>query len=234
MAHPTRIPSMPPSFSLRVALIAFLCALTACERPAAQTWPTGTAFALDGMPITAEEIDVSADIIAQLEPDSVTTQARRIAFTNIVLPRAAGILAAGAERETARKKAFELKRELDGSATQPEPPSGVLLQDRVGVATDIGLEAWSHASTAPFGTWSDPIETVGAFEVVRVDERSNANSARQVRYKVRVYFVPYLEPTSMRASIEERLDRATLLFVDPTWAEIVPEALKHRLHAGAP
>jgi len=69
---------------------------------------------------------------------------------------------------------------------------------------------------------------------VRVDERSNANSARQVRYKVRVYFVPYLEPTSMRASIEERLDRATLLFVDPTWAEIVPEALKHRLHAGAP
>ena len=47
---------MSPSFSIRAAAIAVLCALTACDEPASKTWPTGTAFALDGMQTGRESV----------------------------------------------------------------------------------------------------------------------------------------------------------------------------------
>jgi hypothetical protein len=211
------------------------CSLAACEPPPAPpAWPQGTVYALDDHPIGAEEVDASADIIAQLEPESVPAQARRIALTNVVLPRAAGILVAGAKREEARERALEFKRALEGGATLDGPMLGGTMQTREGVAIDIGFEAWGYATTAETGRWSEPLETIGAFEIVRVDERTDASVPRQVRYKLRVCVVPYVDDTNLKAVIDAQLDRSRLVFVDPSWAEFIPEYWKHRLRAGVP
>lgn len=214
--------------------VVVMCALSACDpAPAQKSWPAGTVFALDELPISADEIDAAADVIAQLEPDSVTAQARRIALTNIVLPRAAGILVAGAKREEARRNAAKLENALAAGANPDDPLEGALMQRREGIANDIGFEAWTYASAAEIGRWSEPLETIGAFEVVRLDERSNAPSARQVRYKLRVCVVPYVDDTNLKGVIDGQLDRSKLTIVNPEWAEIVPEMWKHRLRAGA-
>ena len=210
-------------------------ALSACDpapAPVKKAWPPGTVLVLDDYPISAEEVDASADVIAQLEPDNVPAQARRIALTNVVLPRAAGILVAGAKREEARRQASEAREALANAATPDfEPPFGVM-QTREGPANDIGFEAWSYASTAVPGTWSEPLETIGAFEVVRVDSHSNADTPRQVRYKLRVCVLSYIDDPNLRGVIDAQLDRSKLTFVDAAWAEFVPELWKHRLRAG--
>jgi len=162
----------------------------------------------------------------------VPAQARRIALTNVVLPRAAGILVAGAKREEARRQATEVRNALANAAT-PDfvPPFGVM-QTREGTANDIGLEAWYYASTAVPGAWSEPLETIGAFEVVRVDSHSNADTPRQVRYKLHVCAFAYIDDPNLRGVIDAELDRSKLTFVDAGWAEYVPELWKHRLRAG--
>jgi hypothetical protein len=225
-----------PSVSPRVVLgLALSCVLAACEKaPAPKAWPSGTALALDDHAISANEIDASADIIAQLEPDSAPAQARRIALTNVVLPRAAGILAGGTKRAEARRQAEEARSVLASPATPAGPPPFGTMQTREGPANDIGFEAWSYASTAELGQWSEPLETIGAFEIVRVDDRSHAATPRSMKYKLSVCVVPYVDDPNLKGAIDAQLDRSRLTFVDPSWAEYVPESWKHRLHAGVP
>jgi hypothetical protein len=228
----TRSPSLSPRTVLGFVVLGLVVSCDPAPAPVTKTWPPGTVLALDDHPISAEEIDVSADIIAQLEPDSVTAQARRIALTNVILPRAAGILVAGAKREEARRKATEARNALVNAAKPDfEPPVG-MMQTREGVANDIGFEAWSYASTAVPGAWSEPLETIGAFEVVRVDTHSNSDTPRQVKYKLRVCVLAYIDDPNLRGVIETQLDRSKLTFVDAGWAEFVPELWKHRLRAG--
>jgi hypothetical protein len=229
---------MPRSHTIspRGALgLAVLFAAAACE-PASEpkVWPAGTVLALDGLPIAADEVDASADVIAQLEPDNVTAQARRLALTNVVLPRAAGILVAGEKRETARRRAVEIRAALAGGANPDGPFEPAVMQAREGVANDIGFETWAFASQAADGEWSQPLETIGAFEIARVDERSMAGAPRQVRYKLRVWVVPYIDDPNLKGVIDARLDRSKLTYVDHAWAEFVPEWWKHRLRAGVP
>lgn len=228
-----RFPSSVLSIQRALGL-AVLALVLGCDEPPAppRSWPPGTVFALDDRPITAAEIDGSADVLAQLEPDLVPTMLRRLALTNVVLPRVAGILSAGPKREAARAEAEEIQRLLAGGAALGGPLMNALATTRTGGPSDVGFEAWAWAAAAEIGRWSAPIETVGAYEVVRVDERTSAGSARMVRFKLSVYVIPYVDPIDPHAAIERALDRSKLEIVDPAWEEIVPETWKHRLRGG--
>lgn len=234
---PVHAAALESCASLVLGLTAALgCLGAGCAREAEspRTWPPGTVFALGAVPITAEEIDRAGDIVARIEPDSVPARIRRIALTNVVLPRAAGIGLSGPKREEARARALECKQMLDAGLALWGPLTDILVQTREGGAVAIGFDAFGYASDAEIGRWSAPIETVGCFEIVRVDERSQAPSPRDQKFKVQVYIIPYVDGNDPRGAIETCLDRSKLEFVDPSWSDIVPEYWKHRLRGGSP
>lgn len=228
------MPLLQSTSALRFAAALLLAALASCDpaAPAPKTWPAGTVFALDGVAIGAAEIDAGADVFAQLEPDLAMPHLRRLAFTNIVLPLVAGRNLAGPERDRALVRASDLKGVLDAGGTPGGPLAGATVATREGTAGEIGFEAWSYAATAEVGRWSEPLESVGSFELVQLEERSAAGAARAVRYKVRVWTVPYVDAANPRGAIEGQFDRSKLEIVDPAWDEIVPEYWKHRLRGG--
>lgn len=204
------------------------------EAKAPRTWAPGTVLALGDVPITGAEIDAVGDIVARLEPESVPARVRRIALTNVVLPRAAGIHLAGPKREEARALAVESKRLLDSGVALGGPLAAMELQQREGNFGALGFDAFGYAVDAEIGRWSDPIETVGCFEIVRVDERSKATTPHDLSFKLSVYVIPYVDRNDPHGAIEAELDRSQLVFVDPSWSDVVPEYWKHRLRGGSP
>ena len=223
-----------PSTLLRLAAVVPLLGILGCDppAPAARVWPAGTVLALDDVPILESEVDVAADVFARLEPDLAPPQLSRLGLTNLVLPQLAGRRLAGSAREEAHRKALELAQVLAEGGTLGGPLADAILADREGRAGDVGLEAWMWASTAEVGRWSAPIETVGAYEIVRLVERTPASAAREVRYKLKVCVIPYVDASDPRGAIEGQLSRSKLEIVDPKWEEIVPEYWKHRLRGG--
>jgi hypothetical protein len=201
--------------------------------PAPRTWPQGTVLALNDTPISADDVDDAAAIIARVEPDHALPYFRRVALTNIVLPKVAGIQLAGTERHAAARALVETcKREIDATGDAKEH-EGVLRHALEGDFNTVGLEAWNHGLDAEIGRWSDPIETVGAFQLVRVDARTQASVARKVDLKLSVITVPYVDSENPRSPIEAHIDRSTLEFVDDAWRDVVPESWKHRLRGGS-
>ena len=122
----------------------------------------------------------------------------------------------------------------DQGGTLDSPLADVMVQQREGGFGAIGVESWAYATDAEIGRWSPLIETVGAFELVRVDERSAAASPRDLRFKTTICVIPYVDADDPRGIIEAKLDHSKLEFVDPSWSDIVPEFWKHRLRGGSP
>jgi hypothetical protein len=211
----------------------------ACDRPppepapVARTFPAGTVLVLNDTPITVDEVDAVGSIIARAEPNGALIYLRRVALTNVLFQRIAGIQTAGAARTEALALAQACKKELDTGSDLGGPRVGVIRQEREGYFKAIGLEAWNWAMDAEIGTWSEPIETVGAFELVRVDSRSKAGAPRAVVIKATVIVVPYVDGSDPRTGIEAHLDRSKLEFVDETWRDVVPEYWKQRLRGGS-
>jgi hypothetical protein len=228
--------ALPRTALFRCATLALL--LAACdganapEKPRA--WPPGTVLALDDVPISADEVDAIANIVARIEPQDSTTHVRRIALTNVVFPRVAGQALGGANREKSRALALECKRYLDEGQTPPAPLGGPELQSLEGRFSRVGLEAWQYGMEAPIGRWSDPIETVGGYQLVRIDERTKADTARDTSMKVSIYFFPYVEAPEVRTAVNAALDSARLHYVDESWRDVVPTSWQYRLRGGTP
>lgn len=198
------------------------------------SWPAGTVLALNATPIGEEEVDQVANVFARLQPQFVLAHCRRLALTNAIFPRIAAQSIDPERREKARAEAEALKARLVDGAPPPAPLGAPAEVERTGSAKSLGLEAWSAAIDAPIGRWSDVIETAGAFELVRLLERTEASSAMDVQLRVAVLELPYIDAERTHAAIDEALDRSTLTFVDPSWREYVPSAWLHRLHATSP
>jgi hypothetical protein len=230
---PIRAPAV-----VSLALIGLLPALgDSCARatpPPARTWPAGTVLALNDVPITVDDVDAVGSIIARTEPQDALPQLRRIALTNVLFPRMAAAQLAGPKREEARALAKACKREADTGSSLEGPRVGILRQEREGYFKAIGLEAWNYAVDAEIGRWSEPLETVGAFELVRVNERTRAGAPRDVFLKVTVVVVAYVDAADPRTGVEALLDRSKLEYVDDAWRDVVPEYWKHRLRGGSP
>lgn len=200
----------------------------------APAMPVGTVLMLDAQPITEEEVDRVAGAFARLQPQYVLAHCRRLALTNVVFPEVAARTVDPGRRETARALAEQYEAGLRAGTLSPGPLAGPTEKERSGGVKELGLEAWAAVIDAPVGTWSSVLETPGAFELVRLVERTPATAAFDVQMKVGVFTFPYIDEAAVHDAIDAALDRSTLVFVDPSWSDYVPSPWQHRLHAQTP
>jgi hypothetical protein len=209
-------------------LLVGACGPSAPPKP--HTWPAGTVLALDGAPISADEVDAFGSMIARTEPQFVLTHLRRIALTNYVFQHKIALQLGAAHYADARREATELASRL--RAGNESTPANVVHAELEGNFKEIGLEAWNWAVDQPVGSWSDPIEIAGAFEIVHLESRNSAPTARSVVMKVAIWLVPFVTDADPDKAIEAALDRAKIEYVDESWRDYVPESWKHRLRGG--
>jgi len=217
------------------APILFALACAACDD--SQTadrfplvWPAGTVLALDERPIGAAEVDEAAGCLALLEPNDSLDQLRRLALTNVVLPRCA----AQAIDPEARKQARALAEKVQQALAAHSEVHDAQSSERKGRMLDLGLELWNGALALEPGQWTNVVETAGCFHLARLKEKGTANLPGLVELTLEVYDFPYLPLAEARDRIEARLDHAHLRYVDESWRKLVPIAWQHRLQGGSP
>jgi hypothetical protein len=191
-------------------------------------------LALDSQPILADEVEQAAGVIALLEPRDSLDQLRRLALTNVVLPRRAAQSIDPEQRRTALGLAQDWKRALDAGASTQAPAVGPQLVERKGRMLDLGLELWSAAMALEPGQWTGVVETAGCFHIARLREKSSAQLPGLVELQLDVYDFPYLAPAEAHERIEAQLDRAQLVYVDENWRALVPVSWQHRFKGGTP
>ena len=187
-------------------------------------YPPGTVLALEGRAISAASVEEAASCIALLEPNASFDQLRRLALTNVVLPRCAAQTVDPEARAEAQRLAEEFQRTLVGG--QPVERKGQML--------DLGLELWKAALELEPGQWTPVVETAGCFHVARLKEKGSAQLPGYVQLTLEVCDFPYLPPAEAHERIEAQLDRSKLVYVDESWRALVPIAWQHRLRGDAP
>ncbi|MBK7642885.1 MAG: peptidyl-prolyl cis-trans isomerase [Planctomycetes bacterium] len=200
----------------------------------AKSWPAGTVLALDGQPILESEVDEAAGMIALLEPRDSIVQLRRLALTNIVLPRCAARAIDPAARDEALRLATQWRTTLDKGLDPAAPAPGPQMLEKQGRILDLGIELWTAAFQSEDGHWTPILETAGCFHIARVQERSTAQLPGQVELTIQSYDFPYVPKDQARAQIDAQLDRSKLEYVDESWRELVPTAWQYRFRRGAP
>jgi hypothetical protein len=181
--------------------------------------PAGAVLLVGDLALLATDVrPLEADILA-LYPEYSPTHARRLALTNEFLPRLA--LRSRDPQSWARaREACERAADLDESARGHE-----------GGFHALGVGLWSLARHLPEGRWSAPLELAGRWVRVRLDEKSSHPDPRQEILRLSLVEFPLYAPEAMRERTESALDEAVLVLCDPAFAEAVPEAWKHRMHA---
>jgi hypothetical protein len=218
--------------SLAATLTAAACAKSA-PAAAAPSWPAGTVLAVDGVPISAEEVDRVGSAFASVEPNDSVSQLRRLALTNVIFPRIAAANANSKRRAEALALAESYRAALVDGTLPSGPLAGPMEVERTGKLLDIGLEVWSFALDAEIDRWSPVLETAGSFEVARVKKRTPGPSPGWTRFTVGLYDFPYVDD-DRRKAIDEAIDRSRLVIVDESWREVVPTAWIYRMRGGAP
>lgn len=214
------------------ALLFFLSAGCWCQEapPAPVSWPAGTVLALGERPIPAAEVDEAAGIIAQLQPRDSVDQLRRLALTNVVLPRCAAQAIDPEARLLAQQRAGEAQRVL---AAGGGPLIDPLPVERKGAMLQLGLELWNALMPLAPGEWTPVVETAGFFQVARLKEKGTAPLPGQVELAAEVYDFPYIPAEDAHDRIQAQLDRSQLVYVDESWRALVPTAWQHKLRGGS-
>lgn len=177
--------------------------------------PPGTVLQVDGLALSADEVaPVCADVLA-LYPEYSKVHARRLALTNVFLPRLAARARDPEGWQSARTECERAADHLD--VLDPRSEEGAF--------HGLGLPLWSAARHLPVGEWSDPVELAGRWLRLRLDERIERVDPREERLRVSVLEFPFLD----EKAVEEAIDRARLVIVDAEFDEAVPEAWKHRM-----
>ena len=202
-----------------------------CEDPhpaETRSWPSGTAFAVDDLPVSEAEIDLAMLAVHLIDPGYTDRHKRRLALTNLVLPRAVGRLMAGEGREAARREIEALHaKAVAGELTGPPGPDGAYGEILDGPWTKLGMLTWARAFELPPGEWSEVIEEIGHFLIFRVLERRDGVVPAATQFKIDVQRIPYMDPDP--TAIDRRYDSTRLTIVDPEWLEIFPEQFLYRM-----
>jgi hypothetical protein len=219
-----------PGLPMLLALAAAAC--DGAPAPAPRSWPQGTVLALGERPISAAEVDEAAGCIALLEPRDSLEHLRRLALTNVVLPRCAAQAIDPEARRQALALAQQCRSALESDSAVPGGP--LPLAERKGRMLDLGLELWNAAMPLEPGQWTPVVETAGCFHVARLKEKGTAMLPGLVELTLEVHDFPYLPPDEAHPRIQAQLDRAQLHYVDESWRAFVPLAWQHRLQGGSP
>jgi hypothetical protein len=234
-------PSDPVARPRGTGLLAPLLLLAACgsepappPAPAPPDHPEGTVLAVGDVPILAREVDAVADAIAAIHPEHVRAHCRRLALTNGILRGAAVRDRDGARRAPALEAARAARAAIE--ETGADPPG---IERFEGGLQLLGLDLWWQARTLEVGRWSEPLELVGRFALVRLEAIEGEATREYDRLTISIATFPYLDLSYMEVadvarSEEDALDSAQLTIVDPAWSELVPEQWKHRMRAVGP
>lgn len=209
-------------------------ALAAGEEPAGREWPAGTVLAVDDVPILAGEVDAATVAVQRIERRATDPQLRRLALTNIVLPRALTRLMAPAERERALDEARATLASLRAGEFIGPPVDGRYGELRTGNFHRLGLELWSVGQELAEGEWSEPIEQDGAFLLARRLDLSASPVPIGAEVELDVLAFPFVDGATYALDLEAAYDRHRLTIVDPAWRELVPELLQYRMGARTP
>lgn len=211
---------------------ALLLALPACSEPTApaRAWPAGTVLAVDDQAITLEEVDDVAGWFAMLEPQFTLPQLRRLALTLQVLPLAAARASEPDRRAAARRQAEEARALLVSGGTPAEPARAT----REGAWRAIGLRVWRTAIDMPMNTWSEVVESPGAFHVFSITARPPARTPLDTSFTIAAYDFGYLDPSAGQSALAQTIARSRLTFVDESWRDYVPTEMQFRFRGGTP
>ena len=224
-----------------IALAAFVaaCNPSAADAPKAaaqaKTWPPGTVLAVDELPIGAEEVDAVSVYTERIEPHSSAPQLRRLALTNVVLPRALSRLMAPEARERARRDADEMLAKLKRDPPMPSTKEDGAYGEIVTAGfTQLGIVPWGVAMDLGDGAWSDVIEEVGRFVILKRIAKIDGPLPMATQVKVDALAFPWLPLETLRVDVEAEHDKHKLTIVDPAWSDIVPEWIQYRMGVHAP
>jgi hypothetical protein len=211
-----------PRLALALPALLIGCWTTSCAPSAPEpVLPEGTVMTLDGIAITAAEVDAIADTVAQIDPAYTTPHCRRVALTTVLFPKTFGQELAPEERARAQEEAeaWDAARR-EGSLTGPlEPPV-------LGTWEDLGIDLWDSLRELEVGAWSGVIELSGRFAVVQLLDRDHDVRPGQELFEVQLKSFPYVMPPS---SLSELCLEAKLEILDPEWEPIVPGFWKYKM-----
>ena len=210
------------------AVPAVLLTCQACEpgepEPSPGEWPPGAVLAVDGLPILAEEVDVVARAIGELYPAHTQPHLRRLALTNVVLPRAATRTRYTTARQEALVRCRAARARLAEGAAE--------LAEVEGDWRELGLDLWSTVRDREPGRWSEPIELIGRWALVRLDEVRTDAAGREILALTQLEF-SYPDPLDAVGAVDAAIDAARLTIIDAAWAETVPEMWQRRMAGGS-
>lgn len=189
--------------------------------PASAAWPAGTVLAVNGQPIDASAALPWEQDVALLYPGYGPIQCRRLALTNIVLPRAAAGTLAPEARERARRTCEEARERIEEHAGEAIPSTGTW---RV-----LGFDLWGAARRLAPGVWSDPIELPGRWVLLRLVAIEPGRAPDEEELTLERLEFPYVDPAEPGKELRAAIDASTLVVVDADWGEAIPEDWKHRM-----
>jgi hypothetical protein len=198
------------------------------------TWPEGVVMAVDGIAIHAEEVDRASAIVQLIEPAVSAQQLRRLAFSNIVLPRAVARALAPQKREAALRETQEKLAALRaGTDATPPKSDGAIGTYIEGQFPELGLMSWAAALELEDGVWSEPIEDAGSFVLLRRFWRRDGPVPRATVVSCDMLRFDWLDPDPLtrRGELDRAIDVQRLRILDPAWREIVPELIQYRMGA---
>ncbi len=190
-------------------------------RAEAQAPPADAIFRLDGHEvITAAEVDAWLECMHLIEKNATLPQQRRLALTNIVLPRAVARNIDRRAFETARERVDAIHaRLLDGGQPGVDVPASEIVD---GTWKDTGLDVWWACRDLVPGEWSAPLESIGSFEVCRLVEEPEKPLRPAGKMKVEIIRIPYIPTEGPRALVQQAMEESQLEILDPAWAELLP------------
>ena len=238
-----RRPSRAPAAAARAASVLVLV-LAGCKDdvPAgappvapAPRFGASVALAVDDVPIEAHEVDRITVYVERIDPAASPAHLRRLALTNVVLPRTVARVMAPEAYAKAKAEAQALREQLaGGNYAGPVAPDGTVGEIAEGGWSELGIESWGVAFDLAEGQWSDVIEEVGLFLLLRRIERRDGPVPTATRFKVEAFRFPWLPMETLKGDVDAAYDSHRLVVVDPAWADYVPTVTQHRMKGNQP
>lgn len=176
--------------------------------------------------ILAQEVDRWIATIALLEPEESRSSWRRKALTNIVLPMRVASAIFPEDRESVRERLERVRARL---VAGQGPGEGLALERFSGDFQDVGLDVWGVAGELSPGEWSEVVETVGGWRLVRlVDAPPREEWNGGTRVTVEVLSMTYLRPEDdPYRLLHDARAQLGLRVTDPAWEWILPKVYQY-------